>query len=229
MFVYLISVSPECIQQAVSLHAPHLQRGISGRRHEILPISGYIQGLHLTQVGGGDRQPALVHLRCRRHHLAQGLASAHAPNDELPLAGSGDSLVIIQYGSNVSVGVEGDDLRLLVVVGGQVEDDVVRVSVVAVLEASDDVTIVVAQLEEADIVRESDGSVVLEFPHGLVCHHVPDDYRGSGPEFVSTSQDDPLSVRHQTTGRAQLVLSHIEWITSLKVPDLPQIRTEKTH
>ena len=71
--------------------------------------------------------------------------------------------MVIQDGGTACACIQSQHLWLhfLVALLAQVEDDVVGVSVVGVLEAGDNVAVVLAQLQEADVVREPDGALWL--------------------------------------------------------------------
>ena len=110
----------------------------------------------------GGRDPGSTQRVGRSHReLPVHLPRPHTPDYNLALSRSSHRLVIIQDGGAVRTCIQSQHLwlHLLVALLAQVEDDVVCVSVVGVLESGDHVAVVLAQLQEADVVRESDGAL----------------------------------------------------------------------
>lgn len=216
-------MSTQSPKQLLRLQIPHLQRRIRRSRDEELTILRHAQIGHLSLMSR-----LTEHIPRRRHQLPQWLPSAHAPDDQLARPSSGHRFLVLEDRRDLCLGVQDGYLRRygMEVVDRQVEGDEVGLLVEGVLEAGDDVSVVLGQVQVTDLVSESDATVVLDLAKRFVAEDVPDDDRRSSAVLLCPPEYHSLSVTHQAAGGAQLVLAHLQRSTGVEVPELA---TNKKH
>ena len=128
--------------------------------------------------------------------------------------------MVVEDRRTLGDGIEGDHQRRCIVTGSKVEDDEVRVAVVRILEAGDDIAVVFGEVDVADRVGKTDRHVALEIPHRFVAEYVPDDNRCVAAKLLCATEDDALTIVHHAAGGAHLIFAHLKRPTRLEVPDL---------
>lgn len=214
-------MSTQSPKQLLWLQIPHFQRRIRRSRNEELTILRHTQIRHLSLMSS-----LTEHIPRRGHQLPQWLPSTHAPNDQLAWPSSSNRFLVFEHRRYLCLGVQDSYLRRygMEVVDRQVEGDKVGLLVEGVLEAGDDVSIVLGQAEVTDLVSESDASVILDLTKRFVSEDVPDNDRCTSAELLCSTEYHSLSVSHQAAGCAQLILAHLQRASGVEVPELSTTR-----
>ena len=214
-------MSRQSVHQSLRVHVPHLEQPVRTSRHQEAVVMRHRHGLHLLAVR--VRTPATG------DQLSAGLSSAQTPDDEVSIAQARDGLVSGQDGRALRVRVQTPEAGLHDVVAGEghVEYDELGVVVEGVVEARQDVAVVLREVEIADVVVVADGRVVAHLLDGLVAEEVPHHDAGAVAVLVGLAEDDLVAVSHDAESRAVLVFRHLQGLPRREVPDLRNKQTNK--